>query len=180
MKYSSALCGLFLICCSYFNSAAAESFFELSTGVSKLALDVDQKRGTQIEDNSTALNVSIGAYRASTETSYWGAVIEVSSAISRDSNLPGSGKLIGFRFVDYLKKITEKSSFEVYAGFAQFDWKKKANGYYFGANYRYDAFSKNSGLMLESKYYQDLAYDSPEGDDIVDGFQTSLKYYYQF
>lgn len=180
MKNTSALIGLFLICYTHCTLAFAESFFELSTGVSKLALDVDQKRGTQIEDNSTAINLSIGAYRASTESSYWGAVIEISSAINRDGNLPGNGRLIGFRFADYLRKINDNSSVELYAGFAQFNWKKKANGYYFGTSYRYDLFSKGSGLMFDAKYYQDLAYDSPQGDDIVDGFQISLKFYYQF
>ncbi len=180
MKRLSPFIGLLLTCCTFFNNASAEVFYEVTAGASKLALDIEQRLGTQTEDDSTALNFSIAAYRNSTETSYWGAVIEVSSAISRDDDLPGSGRIIGFRFADYLKKVGEHSAFEVYAGFAQFDFIEKANGYYFGANYRYDVFSKGSGLLLETKYYQDLSYDSPQGDDIVDGFQTSLKYYYQF
>ena len=180
MKRLSPVLGLLLTCCTIFNTASAEVFYEVTAGVSKLALDIEQRRGTQTEDDSTALNFSVAAYRSSTDTSYWGAVIEVSSAIRSDGNLPGSGRIIGFRFADYLKKINKNSAFEVYAGFAQFDFIQKANGYYFGANYRYDVFSKGSGLLFETKYYQDLSYDSAQGDDIVDGFQTSLKYYYQF
>jgi len=169
---------LFMTTLSY--QVSAETLFELTAGVGQFALDVDQKRGQQIEDNSTALNFSAAAYRASSDVSYWGAVFEISSGISRDENLPGSGRLIGFRFADYLRKLNDHSSIEVYAGLAQFDWIKKANGYYFGVNYRYALFTEGSGLMIESKYYQDLAYDSPQGDDIVDGFQTSIKYFYQF
>jgi len=158
----------------------ADTLFEVTGGVSRFALDVDSKRGTQIEDDSNATSFSIAAYRSSTSTTSWGAVFEVTSALGRDEELPGSGRMLGFRFADYLVKINDDSAYELYAGFAQFDWLKKANGYYFGANYRYDLFGEKSGLMLDTKYYQDLAYDSPTGDDIVDGFQTSLKFYYQF
>jgi hypothetical protein len=162
------------------HSVGAETFYEFTGGIGQYALDVDQKRGQQIEDNSSAVNFSIGSYRSSTDTSWWGAVIEFSSASGRDEELPGSGNITGFRFADYLKQINESSSFEAFAGFAQFDWKKKATGYYIGVNYRYELFDKNTGLMFNIKYYQDLAYDSPEGDDIVDGFQSSINFYYTF
>ena len=165
---------------SFMPLVQADTLFEATAGFSQLALDVDQKRGTQIEDDSNAASFSFGAYRSSTDSTYWGAVIEVSSAIGRDDDLPGSGRLIGFRVADYLSIINENSSYELYAGFAQFDWIRKANGYYLGGNYRYDLFGDNSGLMFDAKYYQDLAYDSAQGDDIVDGFQTSLKFYYRF
>ncbi len=158
----------------------AETTFELAGGFGQYALDVDSKRGVQIEDDSDALNFSVAAYRSSTAATSWGAVIEVSTPSSRDDALPGSGRMLGFRFADYLSQINENSAYELYFGFAQFDWLKKANGYYLGANYRYDVFGEKSGLMLDAKYYQDLAYDSPTGDDIVDGFQTTLKLYYQF
>ncbi len=159
----------------------AETTFELAGGLGQYALDIDSKRGLQVEDDSDAFNFSVAAYRSSTATTSWGAVFEVSTPSGRDDDsLPGSGRMLGFRFADYLSQINENSAYEVYMGFAQFDWLKKANGYYFGANYRYDLFGEKSGLMLDAKYYQDLAYDSATGDDIVDGFQTSLKFYYQF
>jgi hypothetical protein len=162
------------------NETIAETTFELTGGFGQYALDVDSKRGLQVEDESNAFNISVAAYRSSTATTSWGAVFEVSAPSGRDTSLPGSGRMLGFRFADYLSQINENSAYEIYAGFAQFDWLKKANGYYLGANYRYDLFGEKSGLMLDAKYYQDLAYDSPTGDDIVDGFQTTLKYYYQF
>jgi hypothetical protein len=162
------------------HSVKAETIYELTGGVSQLFLDVDQKRGLQIEDDSSTADFSLGAYRSSSDSSWWGAVIEISSAIQREEQLPGSGRLIGFRFADYLKVLNDQSSFEAFAGFAQFDWKKRATGYYFGTNFRYELFGKGHGLMVETKYYQDLAYDSSEGDDIVDGFQSSFKFYYRF
>jgi len=106
--------------------------------------------------------------------------LEYSLPIGRDSALPGSGQLIGFRPINYLVKYGEKSAIEYYAGVGQFDWRKTANGYYFGFNYRYNIFSDNSGIMADFKYYQDLAFDSAEGDDIVDGFNSSFKFYYTF
>lgn len=162
------------------NTVRAETTFELAGGLGQYALDIDSKRGIQIEDDSDAFNFSVAAYRTSTATTSWGAVFEVSTPSGRDDSLPGSGRMLGFRFADYLSQINENSAYEVYFGFAQFDWLKKANGYYLGANYRYDLFGEKSGLMLDTKYYQDLAYDSPTGDDIVDGFQTTLKFYFQF
>lgn len=172
---AASLASIFLV-----PTTNAETNFELTAGAGQFALDVDSKRGTQIEDDSTAANFSIGAYRKSDTESSWGAVVEISNPLGREEELPGSGRMIGVRFADYLKKINNTSSYELYFGFAQFDWLKKANGYYFGANYRYDLFGENSGLMIDAKYYQDLAYDSSTGDDIVDGFQSSLKFYYQF
>ncbi len=167
--------------CSFLaNETYAETTFELAGGLGQYALDVDSKRGTQVEDDSDAFNFSVAAYRTSTATTSWGAVFELSTPSGRNDALPGSGRMIGFRFADYLSQINENSAYEVYMGFAQFDWLKKANGYYLGANYRYNLFGKKSGLMIDAKYYQDLAYDSPTGDDIVDGFQTTLKFYYQF
>ncbi len=161
-------------------SIAADTFYEVSTGIGQLAIDVDQKRGQQIEDNSKVANLGFGAYRMTSPNSAWGTALELAVPIGRDEALPGSGKIIALRVADYWYRFNDSNSIEVYAGFAQFDWKKKANGYYTGANYRYNVFGKNAGLMLEAKYYQDLAYDSPEGDDVVDGFNTSIKLFLQF
>lgn len=158
----------------------AETDFEISAGVSQFAIDVDQKFGTQIEDNSTATSYSFAAYRHISNEAAWGAAIEYTLPLGRDNSLPGSGRLIGFRVINYLGQISEKTSFEAYAGFARYDWIKTANGYLFGLAYRYDIFGENTGIMFDAKYYQDLAYDSPQGDDIVDGFNTSIKLFYRF
>lgn len=172
---------LIIISISYFcNSAFAETSYEVTVGISQFALDVDQKFGTQVEDDSSAASFSFAAYRESTENSAWGAVLEYSLPVGRDKNLPGNGHIVSFRPVNYLFHIDNKSSIEPYAGLAQYNWIKKANGYVFGFAYRYKLFGESAGLMADFKYYQDLAYDSPQGDDIVDGFNSSLKFFYHF
>jgi len=190
MKLSSVLfsCSIVLLCFS--TDSLAETHYEFTIGGGVYALDVDQKFGDQIEDDSSVTSISFGVYRDSgseestdetlDEQSFWGAVIEYSMPLGRDDNLPGNGQMIAFRPVNYLMLLDESSSMEFYAGIAQFDWIKTANGYLFGFNYRYNLFGESSGLMADFKYYQDLAYDSPQGDDIVDGFQSSIKFYYQF
>jgi len=162
------------------NVVMAEVNFEITAGAGRYALDVDRKFAPQIEDDSTVANFGFGVYKTSSSDTSWGAVVEYSLPIGRDSDLPGNGRLIGFRPVNYLVSYSEKFSVEYYAGIGQFDWTKTANGYYFGFNLRYDVFGENSGIMTDFKYYQDLAFDSPEGDDIVDGFNSSLKFYYNF
>jgi len=179
-RENQILLTLWLILILISNVAIAEIKFEATGGISRYALDVDQKFGRQIEDDSTAASFSFGAYRSSSNDTYWGAVLEYSLPIGRNSGLPGNGQLIGFRPVNYLVKYSEKSSVEYYAGIGQFDWRKTANGYYFGFNYRYNLFGDNSGVMADFKYYQDLAFDSVEGDDIVDGFNSSFKFYYNY
>ncbi len=162
------------------NTARAEVKFEVTGGISRYALDVDRKFAPQIEDDSTATSFSFGVYRSSTDETSWGAVLEYSLPVGRGSSLPGNGQLLGFRPVNYLVKYSKKFSVEYYAGIGQFDWTKTANGYYFGFDLRYNIFGENAGIMTDFKYYQDLAFDSPEGDDIVDGFNSSFKFFYNF
>ena len=162
------------------NAVMAEIKIELTGGAGRYALDVDRKFAPQIEDDSTVANFSVGVYKSSAVDASWGAVIEYSLPIGRDSDLPGNGRLLGFRPVNYLVRYSKEISVEYYAGIGQFDWTKTANGYYFGFNVRYDIFAENAGIMTDFKYYQDLAFDSAEGDDIVDGFNSSLKFYYNF
>ncbi len=159
---------------------SAESFYEFSLGASKFALDVDQKRGTQEEDDSTAATFSLGAYRHASTKSAWGAVIEYSLPVSRDESLPGSGRLVGFRVLNYLRYIGDEASLEAYAGAAQYEWQKTANGYLLGLSYKHGLLGQNIGVIVDVKYYQDLAFDSALGDDIVDGYQSSLKLFYRF
>ena len=170
------LCTLLLVN----NKAQAEVKFEVTGGVTRYILEVNQKFGTRIEDHSNASNFSFGVYRSSTEDTSWGAVLEYILPIGRDSDLPGNGQLLGFRPINYLIKYSKKSSVEYYAGVAQYDWRKTANGYYFGFDYRYNLFNDNSGIMADFKYYRDLAFDSIEGDDIVDGYSAGFKLYYNF
>ncbi|WP_158658069.1 hypothetical protein [Agarilytica rhodophyticola] len=171
---------IFLLCLMCIISVVrAETFYEASVGVSRMALDITQKRGPAFEDNSNAINIAIGAYRQSNEKSAWGGVVEYIGPIGRD-DLPGSGRLIGFRPLNYLRNMGRNISYELYAGAAQYDWRKAANGYYGGFNLRYEIFDNRLGLAVDVKYFQDLAFDSPQGDDIVDGFNTGIKLIYRF
>lgn len=179
-KVLKSLCISTLIICLA-GTAVAETFYEFSLGGGQLALDVDQKRGgLQIEDNSTTTSFALGAYRHSSNKSAWGAVIEYTLPISRDEDLPGSGRIVGFRAINYLRYIGENASLEAYAGAAQYEWRETANGYLFGLAYHYNLFGQKAGLLADFKYYQDLSFDSAEGDDIVDGFNSSLKLFYRF
>ena len=157
----------------------AETFYELAAGGSKFALDITRKRGETFADDSQALNVSLGAYRRSSVKSAWGGVIEFSKPIDRD-DLFGNGQILGFRPLNYLRQLNKHTSIEFYAGAAQYDWRKTANGYYFGTSARYTFSESNFAIGLDVKYYQDLAFDSAEGDDIVDGYNTGLKVFYRF
>ncbi len=160
---------------------SAESFYEFSLGGSQLALDIDQKRSAQREDDSTAATFALGAYRHASTKSAWGAVIEYTLPVSREEALPGSGRLLGFRVLNYLRYIGDEASIEAYVGAAQYNWQKTANGYLFGVSYKYGLLGQNVGLIADFKYYQDLAYDFDGGNDIiVDGFNSSLKLFYRF
>ncbi|MFL0801930.1 MAG: hypothetical protein K6L80_15890 [Agarilytica sp.] len=159
----------------------SESFYEFSFGGSKLALDIDQKRSVQREDNSTAATFSLGAYRHASTKSALGAVIEYTLPVRREEILPGSGRLVGFRVLNYLRYIGDEASVEAYAGAAQYQWHKTANGYLLGVSYKHGLLGQNIGLIADFKYYQDLAYDFDGGNDIiVDGFNSSLKLFYRF
>ncbi len=176
---SILVCGAVLL--SSHVSVQAESFFEASVGVSQYALDIVSKRGPTYEDTSTGLIGTIAAYRQTSSRTAWGAAIEYTSPMGRDDDLFGSGKIIGFRVLNYLRDVGRGTSIELYAGAAQFDWERTANGYLFGLSFRYNLYRDKAGITLDSKYYQDLAYDnSLSGDEIVDGYHSSLKFFYRF
>ncbi len=157
-----------------------ETFQEFSMGVSRYAIDVDQKEGIQRVDESSGAIFTMGAYRHLSRKSAWGVAVEYTFPLSRDEDLPGSGRIVGFRALNYLRSLSSTTSVELYAGAAQYEWRQTANGYLFGLAYRHALLGQNVGLVLDAKYYQDLAFDSGEGDDIVDGFHSSLKFFYRF
>ncbi len=160
--------------------AWCETFYELAVGASRYSLSITRKRGEDFKDESDALNISLGAYRSASEKSAWGAVIEYIRPVGREDELPGDGSILGFRPLNYLRYVGGNTNVELYAGAAQYEWRKTANGYYFGTSIRYEMLDNRLGLGLDVKYYQDLAFDSPEGDDIVDGFNPGLKLFYRF
>lgn len=172
---------VFLFFMGFSLPSAAETFYEFSLGASRYALDVTQKRGTAREDNSLGVIYTLGAYRHLSTKSAWGVAIEYNFPLSREEDLPGSGRIIGFRALNYLRSVGANSSVEAYAGAAQYEWSKTANGYLLGLAFRQALLGQNVGLVVDAKYYQDLAFDNPAvGDDIVDGYHTSLKLFYRF
>lgn len=168
-----------LVLCGACGSAAAETFYEVSAGVGQFALDITRKRAEAFADDSDSITVAIGAYRRSSDVSAWGAVVELIEPMGRDDNLWGSGRVMGFRPLNFRHYIYDQVSFDVYAGAARYAWRKTANGFYFGASIDYE-WQGGFGLGLDAKYFQDLAHDSEDGDDIVDGFNTHLTLFYRF
>lgn len=169
------------------NSHAA-SFFEVSAGPSRLALDITRLFDPNFSDDSTAMNFALGAYRHSSNHSAWGAVIEYTQPTGRDKSLPGDGSIVGFRPINYLRSIGTRASVELYAGAAQYQWRRTANGYYFGTSLRYEFDDINLSVGVDAKFYQDLAHDSTgtsagiseSSDNIVQGFNTGIKLFYRF
>ncbi|VUD56452.1 hypothetical protein TDB9533_02107 [Thalassocella blandensis] len=161
---------------------SAASFFEVGVGAHSYDLEISPRNAPIVwVDDSQALNLSIAAYRKSSEKTAWGAAIEISSPQGRDEELPGSGRILSFRPVNFQLLVSQHFTAEFYAGVAQYDWLKKANGYIFGTSLRYQ-FGENSrmGLALDGKYYMELAYDSGQGDDFVNGFNPGVKFFYRF
>ncbi len=166
-------------------NVAAESFFEVSAGPSRLALDIFRKRLENFADDSNAMNMSVGAYRHSTDASAWGAVIDYTVPIGRESSLPGDGTILTFRPLNYLRYLGWNTSLELYAGAAQYEWRRTANGYVFGTSIRYEFESSNVSIGFDAKYFQDLAHDATgengdSEDNIVDGFNTGVRLFYRF
>ena len=164
---------------------AAESFFEVSAGPSRLALDIFRKRLENFADDSNAMNVSVAAYRHSTDVSAWGVVIDYTVPIGRESSLPGDGTILTFRPLNYLRYVGWNTSVELYAGAAQYEWRRTANGYVFGTSIRYEFESSNVSVGFDAKYFQDLSHDATREngdseDNIVDGFNTGVRLYYRF
>ena len=158
---------------------SAETHFELGIGAGYLDLDLTQKRGPDFVDQTSAYTVMLGAYR-STEDSrlLWGAAIEYTRPTGRDDSHPGSGAILGFRPINVRRHWSEALSSEFHAGIARYEWEKSAAGYYLGGNLRYSLPRLPLTLGLEVKYYRDLAYDNPFGDQIVEGFHYLINLTY--
>lgn len=167
------LSALFFIC----HCANADTHFEIQLSAQKLNLSIDEKRGPAFADTSNHAGIALAAYRQAGRYSKFGAVIEYSHPLGRDAEL-GSGKMAGFRPLNFLYTFNEKWDAELYLGAAQYEWEKTARGYYIGGNWRYkmSVFT----LAADYRYYQDLAYDSPDGDIIVDGSGLSMKIIFDF
>ncbi len=161
-------------------SSQAETFYEVSSGLTKMSFDINNRGiGSKFVDESEAVNFSVGAYRHSSDNTAWGVVIEVTSPVSRDDDLPGSGRILGFRPINFLWHAENNLSVELFAGAAQYEWRKRANGIYLGAGMRYE-WTSNWSMAVEARYYQDLAFDASGDSDIVDGFNTAIKLFYRF
>jgi hypothetical protein len=172
--YGVGILSLLFACSSY-----ADTFFELTLGVGKYELDVTEKRGIDFEDDFNGTNIGFAAYRFISDKSAWGAAIDVVNPSARDSHF-GSGRIIGFRPVNYLRRWHDFFVSELFFGVAQYDGDQKAYGYYLGANARYSPVNLPFSVGIEYRYYQDLAYDSALGDKIVDGPSVSLSLNYRF
>ncbi|HEY7771814.1 MAG TPA: hypothetical protein VIC26_01425 [Marinagarivorans sp.] len=172
-----------LLLCGFSNISAADTFFEASISAGERQLDVFRKRAPQIEDDAIFIGVAVAAYRTLSAKAAWGGVIETLQPIGRDKDIEnGDGTLLGFRPINYLYRWDNNLATELFFGAAQYDWIKKASGYYLGGNARYYfGERKRYAVALEYRYFQDLAHDGgPGGDQIVDGPGVGLLLYYRF
>ena len=162
------------------HTAWADSHIETFIAAQYLNLINTQNRGLDTKDKHTSLGAGIGIYRASSDNTSYGFVVEISQPIARD-DLPGSGRIIGVRPINYLKKYSTRWSQEIYGGFAQYEWIKSAGGYYLGSNVRYQLSNTSLSVAFDLKYYQDLNYDDPEFDDLIaQGFNSGITLIYNF
>ena len=175
----SGIYGVGLLSLLFACSSLADTFFELTLGAGKYELDVTEKRGVDFEDNFNGINLGFAAYRSISDKSAWGMAIDVVNPSARDSKF-GSGRIIGFRPVNYLRRWHDLFVSELFFGVAQYNGDRKANGYYLGANARYSPVNIPFSVGVEYRYYQDLAYDTSLGDRIVDGPSVSLSLKYRF
>lgn len=158
-------------------SLNATAELRLSVAAGERQLDIFRKEFPQQADDAKYAGIAIGAYRELSERWAAGAVIEGLYAIAREQDI-GSGRILGFRPVNL---VTNAGWFrtEFYGGVAQYDWVKKAGGYYLGLNASVPIASSDFAIGLDYKYFQDLAHDSFGGDHIVDGPALSLSLSYR-
>lgn len=165
---------------NFVHTTWADAHVEAFIAAQYVTLTNTQNRGSSTKDKHTSLGAGIGIYRASTQSTSYGFVVEISQPISRD-DLPGSGKIIGVRPINYLKQYSTHWSQEIYGGFAQYEWIKSAGGYYLGSNIRYRLANAPLSVALDLKYYQDLNYDDSEFDDLIaQGFNSGITLIYNF
>lgn len=146
----------------------ADTTYEIQLNSHYLFLDISEKRGPQYSDDFANTGIVVSAYREAGRYIAWGAAIEYATPINRDAEF-GNGDILGFRPVNYLLQINDNLASEFYLGAAQYNWEKTARGYYFGGNIRYRFSNTALSLVADYRFHQDMAYDSPLGDVIVQG-----------
>ena len=158
-----------------------DSFYEVSIAGGERQLDIFRKAASADVDDAAYIGLSLAAYRKSGDNSAWGGVIEILSPIGRDNTI-GSGRILGFRPVNYLLDWNQWLSTELFMGAAQYNWIINASGYYLGGNVRYRFGGRGRyALGVDYKYFQDLAHDGgPGGDQIIDGPALSVQLHYRF
>lgn len=159
-------------------SLNATAELRLSLAAGERQLDIFRKELPQQSDDANFVGIAAGAYR--TLSNHWavGAVVEGLYAISREQDT-GSGRILGFRPVNLVTNVGWLRT-EFYGGVAQYDWLKKAGGYYLGLDVSAPIASSDFALGLNYKYFQDLAHDAAGGDHIIDGPALSLTISYKF
>lgn len=151
----------------------AETNYELQLTSHYLFLDISEKRGPQYSDDFSNAGMQLGAYREAARNIYWGAVIEYATPIDRDAAF-GDGDMLGFRPINYLVQLNDTLAAEFYLGAAQYNWEKTARGYYFGTNIRFKLKNQPISLCADYRFHQDMAYDSPLGDVIIQGSSVGV------
>lgn len=164
--------------CLFAVSLNATAELRLSLAAGERQLDIFRKEHPQQTDDAMFVGLAVGAYRELGERWQAGAVIEGMYAISREQDI-GSGRILGFRPVNLVTNAGWLRT-EFYGGVAQYDWVKKAGGYYLGLNALAPIASSDFSVGLDYKYFQDLAHDAVGGDHIVDGPALSLSISYKF
>lgn len=171
MKHFLLVIWLWMLSCS----AAAELRIYVAAG--ERQLDIFRKELPQQEDDAHYIGFGLGAYRAISPRWSAGAAVEILNPISRDQEI-GSGRILGFRPVNLATQFGSLRA-EAYGGVAQYDWVKKAAGYYLGLNLATAIADSDFAIGIDYKYFQDLAHDAPEAENIVDGPALSLQLSYK-
>ena len=174
-----------LLLCAVFVMPTAQcwsdSFFEVSIAGGERQLGIFRKSAAADTDDAAYLGLALAAYRKSSDKTSWGGVIEILDPIGRDNTI-GSGRILGFRPVNYLVDWNQWLSMELFMGAAQYNWINNASGYYLGGNMRL-RFGDHGryALGVGYKYFQDLAHDGgPGGDQIIDGPALGVQLHYRF
>lgn len=159
---------------------SSKSFAELRFGLAygERQLDIFRKELPQIEDDARYVGLEVGVYRAVNTRWSVGAVGELLYPLSRDQ-APGTGRIIGFRPVNLVRQFGPLRA-EAFGGVAQYDWVKKASGYYLGLDVSMPIKNSPFAVGFGYKYFQDLAHDAYDGDHIVDGPAVAMKIDYKF
>jgi hypothetical protein len=169
---------LALLSITYLSSVShAETNYEIQLTSHYLFLDISEKRGLRYSDDFSNAGIQLGAYREAGRNIYWGAVIEYATPINRDAAF-GDGNILGFRPVNYLVEVNETLAAEFYLGAAQYNWEKTARGYYFGTNNRLKLKNQPLSLCADYRFHQDMAYDSPLGEVIIQGSSIGVTLIY--